>query len=89
MKERVFKVRGSIFLAEYNHKHGDDYSVHTTEEGAQNWFRGIVSDWKEEFIDSGDEDPYNDYSLDDLIDCWGDVTGHTEFFNIHELELQK
>ena len=89
MREAVFRIRGTVYLAEYEHGDGADYSVHTTYDGAQNWFRDIVSNWKAEFLDQDDEDPYNKYSLDDLIDAWGEVTGHTEFFNIHELELQK
>jgi len=89
MRESVFKVRGTVYLAEYEHKHGNDYSIHTTHEGAQTWFRDIVRDWKSEFFDPDGEEPYNEYSIDDLIDCWGEVTGHTEFFNIHELELQE
>jgi len=89
MRESVFKVRGTVYLAEYEHKHGSDYSVHTTQEGAQSWFRDIVFDWKSECLDPDDEDPYNEFSLDELIESWGEVTGHTEFFNIHELELQK
>ena len=89
MREIAFNIRGTVYLAEYEHKHGNDYSVHTTQEGAQNWFRDIVSDWKSEFLDADDEYPYNEFSLDELIESWGEVTGHTEFFNIHELELQK
>jgi hypothetical protein len=89
MREATFKVRGTVYLAQYEHGHGSDYSIHTTHNGAQNWIRDIVSEWKEEFLDLDDEDLYNEYSLDDLIDCWGEVTGHTEFFNIYEMELQK
>jgi hypothetical protein len=89
MREAVFKVRGTVYLAEYEHKHGNDHSIHTTHEGAQNYFRDIVSDWKAEFLDEDDSDPYNEYSLDELIESWGEITGHTEFFNIYELELQK
>jgi len=89
MREIAFNIRGTVYLAEYEHNHGSDYSVHTTQEGAQNWFRDIVFDWKSECLDPDDEDPYNEFSLDELIESWGEVTGHTEFFNIHELELQK
>ena len=87
MREMVFKVRGTVYLAEYSHKHGIDHSVHTTNEGAKNWLRDIVDQWKTEWLD--DDDPFADYSLEDLIDCWDEVTGNTEFFNIHELEMQK
>ena len=87
--EHVWKIRGSVYLAEYSHKHGNDYSIHTTQEGAHNWFREIVSDWKSECLDPDDEDPYNEYSLDELIESWSEVMGHTEFFEIYELELQK
>jgi len=88
MRETVFKVRGAVHLAEYSHKHGNDYSVHTTYEGAQNWFREIVADWKTDFI-LEEDDPWYDSTIDELIESWDEVTGQTEFFNIHELELQK
>jgi hypothetical protein len=88
MRETVFEVRGTVCLAEYGHKHGNDYSVHTTHEGAQNWFREIVADWKADFI-LEEDDPWYDSTIDELVESWSEVTGQTEFFNIHELELQK
>jgi hypothetical protein len=87
MKESVHKVRGAIHLAEYSHKHGVDYSVHITQEGAKDWFRDIVSEWKSEFIEEGD--PFYLFTTDELVSYWPEVTGQSEFFNIHELELQK
>lgn len=88
MTEAVFKVRGIVYLAEYSHKHGADHSVHTTREGAENWFREIVADWKTEFI-LEEDDPWYKSTIDELVDSWHEITGDTEFFDIHELELQK
>ena len=89
MKEYAFNVRGAIYLAEYSHKHGNDYSIHTTQDGAQDWFKEIAADWKENHLHIDEEDPYYDYSLDEMVESLGEISGGTEFFDIHELELQK
>ena len=89
MSEEVHFVRGTLYLAEWSHKHGIDHSIHTTHEGAQSWFKEIIVDWKISNIHTDEEDPYCDHSFDQLIESWDEITGCTEFFNIHELELNK
>ena len=89
MRETVFRVRGTVYLAQYSHRRGDDHSVHATHEGAQNWFKEIISDWKTNHLHIDEEDPYCDYSLDEMVKSWGEISGGDEHFDIHELELQK
>jgi hypothetical protein len=78
-----------VFLALWDHKHGQDMSAHTTEEGAFNqcvqWARGTVEEW-EGFADE-DEAVYAELSDKELFSSWGDITGHTEFFTIEVLDL--
>jgi hypothetical protein len=86
--EQVHTIRGTVYLAVYSHKHGEDYSVHATFKGAQNWFAEIVKEWRDQFI-TDRSDPWFGESIENLVESWDQVTGQLEFFNIHELELQK
>ena len=78
-----------VFLALWDHKHGQDMSAHTTEEGAFNqcvqWARETIEEW-EDFPDE-DETSYAELSDEDLFNSWGDITGHTEFMMIETLDL--
>jgi hypothetical protein len=86
--EDVVKVRGQVYLATYEHKHGIDYSIHTTADGAKKWFLSIVSDFIEDFV--VDEDDYwHGKSPEEMLEHWDDVTGNLEYFNIIELELNE
>ena len=90
LTEQVFTVRGVVYLAKYSHKHGDDFSIHTTFEGAQAWFLSIVSDFMSESCLAVDEDDYwHGKSPEEMFQHWDDVTGGSEYFDIIELELQK
>jgi len=95
MSERVSSVRGSVYLAAYEHKHGTDYSIHTTSKGAEKWFLGIVEEWRGEFRPSDamlaimGSDPWEDATLEELVENWTEVSGETEFFNIIEVELEE
>jgi len=88
-REIVHNVRGPVYLAEYSHKHGSDFSVHTTYEGAQEYLKTIVADFKDDFIPGFGNESYKDSGLDELVERWTDITGSTEWLNITELELQK
>lgn len=78
-----------VFLALWDHKHGQDMSAHATEEGAYNqcvqWARETVEHW-DRFADEGDA-AYAELSDEDLFNSWGDITGHTEFFTIETLDV--
>ena len=78
-----------VFLALWDHKHGQDMSAHTTEEGAFNqcvqWARGTVEEW-EGFAD-GATIYYAELSDKELFNSWGDITGHTEFLTVEALDL--
>mgnify|MGYP001183101054 CR=1 FL=1 len=86
MKEEVAcTIRGGLWLASYEHKHGIDYSLHKTFEGAKQWHNSIVLDYKDEYVDTGDK--FESFSTEELAESWEEVTGFTEFLNIIELPL--
>jgi hypothetical protein len=80
-----------VFLALYDHKHGQDMSAHTTEQGAFNqcaqWARNGLQDmWNS--LTSEEYKSYSEMSDDDLVACWSKLTGWTEFFKIENLNVQ-
>ena len=100
MKELVHNIRGSVYLATYEHSHGTDFSVHKTYEGAGAWLKSIFDEYFDDYVQ--DEEiaeleeawnvPRNKLSIDDILDIWPDITlaaGESEWMNIIELELQK
>jgi hypothetical protein len=78
-----------VFLALWDHKHGQDMSAHTSEQGAFNqcvqWARGTVEDW-EGFAD-GATFYYTELSDKELFSSWSDITGHTEFLTVEVLDV--
>lgn len=88
MAEQVFTVRGTLYLAKYSHKHGDDFSIHTTFEGAQGWFLNIVSDFMNDFV-TDEDDYWHGKSPEEMLQHWDDITGGLEYFDIIELELRE
>ena len=86
-KEQVHKVRGTLYLATYEHKHGTDYSLHTTHEGAKKWVDAVAEDWRGSFVDTGT--PEEAMTSSELAEDWHNVSAGTEWLNIIELELQK
>mgnify|MGYP003625373500 CR=1 FL=1 len=85
MREEVRMIRGNIYLATYEHKHGMDKSIHKTLSGAQEWAKSIAADWIDMFL--SDDDMWRNLSIDEVVENWGEITGHTEFFNIEEYPL--
>ena len=86
--EATFKIRGSVYLATYEHRHGMDYSIHTTADGAKQWFLSLVSDFIDNFV--VDEDDYwYGKPPEEMLEHWEDVTGNLEYFDIIELELSE
>ena len=86
MKEKTFKLRGSIYLAVYEHKHGSDYSVHKTEDGATGYVHNCINEFRDSFIDRGDH--YWNASTEELADNWWDITGGCESFNVLEINME-
>jgi hypothetical protein len=80
-----------IFLAVWDHKHGQDVSAHVTEDGAQKqlviWARENLEEW---VYPKDDWDNYYT-GLNDgaLIKAWPEVTGNTEFFRVDEVQLHE
>jgi len=80
-----------IFLAVWDHKHGQDVSAHTTEEGADKqlvlWARDNLEEWvypKDDW-----DNYYADLNDGALIKAWPEVTGDTEFFRVDEVQLHE
>jgi hypothetical protein len=74
----------TVWLAKWDHKHGEDISIHTTEEGAgkqcATWAREALEDWAipEEL------EFYKYLPDDDLIAHWPELTGETEFLFVED-----
>ena len=83
------KKQQTIHLAIWDHKHGQDVSAHTTEDGAQNqcieWAREAIDEWatKEE------QDYYTNMNDSDLLGDWGEISGYTEFFEVRAVLLHE
>jgi hypothetical protein len=78
-----------VFLALWDHKHGQDMSAHTSEQGAFNqcvqWARETVEEW-EGFAD-GTTIYYAELSDKELFSSWSDITGHTEVMTVEVLDV--
>ena len=85
MQEELKTIRGCVYLATYEHKHGVDSSIHKTLNGAEEWIKRIATEWKNDFL--SDDDMWSNSSIDEVIENWTEITGHTEFFNIEEYPL--
>ena len=72
-----------IYLAKWDHKHGQDISAYATEDSAYDqciqWARATLKDW-------GD-DSYDNFSDAELFSNWTEITGYNEFFEVDELPL--
>jgi|TARA_R110000850_G_scaffold104537_1_gene214991 hypothetical protein len=77
----------TVCIAVYEHKHGDDMSVHRTIEGAEAHLREIakenLEEWGEDTAQHGDDvEAWNEVWRN-----WHDMTGMTEFMRIEALTL--
>ena len=77
----------TVCLATYEHKHGDDQSIHRTIEGAEAHLREIakenLEEWGEDTAQHGDDvEAWNEVWRN-----WHDMTGMTEFMRIEALTL--
>ena len=79
----------SIFLAIWDHKHGQDVSVHTTRKGAQKQLIAWARDALEGWTWPNENHPYTEYTDKDLIGNWGEITGDSEYFRIDETLLNE
>ena len=78
------KTSQIVWAAKWEHKHGEDISLHTTEEGAGKqcalWAREALEEWATpEELSS-----YNDLTDDDLLARWPELTGETEFLFVED-----
>jgi len=76
------KTSQTVWVAKWEHKHGDDIAIHATEEGAQKqlvvWAHAALEDfddWEGRYAALGD---------DDLIEKLSDNTGETEFLYVED-----
>jgi hypothetical protein len=86
MKEKVFTIRGTVFLVEYQHGHGSDHSIHKTKSGAENFVHNCIDEYRDSFVDK--DSPYWDASSEELADSWWDITGGCEHFSIIESNIE-
>ena len=71
------------YLLIWDHKHGNDYRLYTSYNGAKKagvkTMRETCDEWGEDVSSLTD---------DELWDQWPKVSGETEFFSIEELSLE-
>ena len=79
----------TIFLAQWDHKHGQDVSAHKTEKGAFDqcvvWMRECLNEWYAP--DDEDHERYSQMSDDDLFESWTDITGDREYMTVEAVQL--
>ena len=79
----------TVCLAVYEHKHGDDLSVHRTFAGAEAHLRTVAREnlegWGEDIAKYGD----NIASWNEVVRSWHDIAGMTEFMRIEVLTLHE
>jgi len=79
-----------IYLAQWDHKHGQNISAHTTHDGAfkqcVEWARETLEEWLPYANNAEECAKLNDK---DLIANWGEITGYTEYFNVDSLSLNE
>lgn len=73
----------SVYVLIYDHKHGQDLSVHRTVDGARSqrsiMMRDNLAEWNEE--------DYDNIPDSELHLHWPEISGYTEFFSIEGLEV--
>ena len=76
------KTFETVWVAKWEHKHGDDIAIHATEESARKqlvaWARAALEDFDDW------EGRYATLSEDALIEKWSDITGETEFLYVED-----
>ena len=85
------KTSQTVWAAKWEHKHGEDISLHTTEEGARKqlvaWARETLDGWhidgkQYSSLDFDEEHPT--FDDDALIEAWPELTGETEFLYVED-----
>ena len=80
----------TIYLAQWDHKHGQDVSAHASEDGAFEqcvaWMREHFDEWRG-FLDPDEEEHYKSLKDTDLFSAWSEITGHTEFMSVVPIAL--
>ena len=85
------KTSETVWAAKWEHKHGEDISLHTTEEGARKqlvaWARETLDGWhidgkQYSSLDWDQEHPT--FDDDALIEAWPELTGETEFLYVED-----
>ena len=77
------KILNTVYVVVYDHKHGQDLSVHKTLDSARvkrtQMMRENLAEWN--------DNNYNNIPDDKLHLHWPELSGYTEFFSIEGLEL--
>ena len=80
----------TIYLAQWDHKHGQDVSAHLSEASARKqcvaWMREHFDDWCS-FLEPDKEEYFKSLNDTDLFNAWGEITGYTEFMSIVPIAL--
>ena len=74
----------TVFIAIWEHKHGEDMSVHSTRGAA--WTQCV--EWARGALEVQQDNSYENYTDEDLFWAWPEITGDTEFLTIRETTLK-
>jgi len=78
------KTSQTVWVAKWDHKHGEDLTLHTTEEGAGKQCAAWAREELESWATPEELDFYKNLSDDDLISQWGELTGEHEYFSVED-----
>ena len=72
-----------VWVVEYDHKHGVDITVYSSEKAAQQCMEEIVENWRDDF------NVPEDVSNADAIEKWADYSGGTEYLRCNKQNVYK
>ena len=78
-----------VWVAVYEHRHGDDIRVFKTRESAEAWRRGVAKEWwSEAFAGEDAPEPFTDEHADRYFEVMGDRYG-SEWFTITKEKIEQ
>jgi hypothetical protein len=77
-----------VFVAHYEHRHGDDIRVFATEEAAEKWRQAVADEWWEHEME-GDPPSNPEELADEYFDRMGERYSDSEYFSVYEREVEE
>ena len=74
-----------VFLALWDHKHGQDMRAFSTHEDAEEQLRQWAIQYVDEWTPLNEE--FENQTPEELVSNWSEISCHTEFMTIETLDL--